>query len=86
MTLENLNVDQVHLVARLAQAARAARDAMLGHGPDRDLSRTTAVRGERNPTAALGFDPLPAQNCQLTAQRDALDALPPRPHDQSSLC
>jgi Protein of unknown function (DUF3775) len=77
MTLEILNVDQAHFVARLAQAARAERDAMLGHGPDRDLSKTTAVRGERNPTAALGFDPLPAQNRQLTALREALEALPP---------
>jgi uncharacterized protein DUF3775 len=77
MTLEILNVDQAHFVARLAQAARAERDAMLGHGPDRDLSKTTAVRGERNPTAALGFDPLPPQNRQLTALREALEALPP---------
>ena len=77
MMLENLTVDQARLVARLAQAARAERDAMLGHGPDRDLSKTTAARGERNPTAALGFDPLPGENRRLTALRDALDVLPP---------
>jgi hypothetical protein len=77
MMLENLNVDQARFVALLAQAARAERDAMLGHGPDRDLSKTTAARGERNPTAALGFDPLPAQNRQLGALRDALGALAP---------
>jgi len=77
MMLENLNVDQARFVALLAQAARAERDAMLGHGPDRDLSKTTAARGERNPTAALGFDPLPTQNRQLGALRDALGALAP---------
>jgi hypothetical protein len=77
MTLGNLNVDQARFVARLAQAARAERDAMLGHGPNRDLNGTTAARGERNPTAALGFDPLPVQNRQLTALRDALDTLRP---------
>lgn len=73
--LKDLNVDQVRFVALLAKAARAERDAMLGHGPDRDLNGTTATRGERNPTAALGFDPLPAQDIQLKALRDALSAL-----------
>ena len=55
MTLENLNTDQARFVARLAQAARAERDAVLGHGPDRDLNGTTTARGKRNPTAALGL-------------------------------
>lgn len=75
--LHDLNLDQARFVALLAKAARAERDALLGHGPDRDLSKTTAARGERNPTAALGFDPLPAQNRQLAALRDALGALTP---------
>lgn len=48
---------------------------MLGHGPDRTLNEATATRGERNPTAALGFDPLPAENSQLRALRDALGSL-----------
>ncbi len=75
--LKDLNLDQARFVALLARAARAERDAMLGHGPDQDLSRTTPARGERNPTAALGFDPLPAQDRQLVALRDALAALTP---------
>lgn len=75
--LQDLNLDQARFVALLAKAARAERDAMLGHGPDRDLSKTTATRGERNPTAALGLDPLPTQNRQLAALRDALDTLTP---------
>lgn len=68
--LKDLNVDLARFVALLAKAARAERDAMLGHGPDKDLNGTTATRGERDPT-----DPLPAQDSQLKALRDALGAL-----------
>jgi len=75
--LKELNTDQARFVALLAKAARAERDAVLGHGPDRALSDAAATRGERNPTAALGFDPLPADNLQLKALRDALDSLSP---------
>ena len=75
--LEQLNVDQVRFVALLAKAARAERDAMLGHGPDRDLSETAPARGEHNPTTALGLDPLPEQDRQLAALHDALGALAP---------
>ena len=75
VVLKDLNVDQARFVGLLAKAARAERDAMLGHGPDKDLNETAATRGERNPTAALGFDPLPGQDSQLRALRDALDAL-----------
>ena len=73
--LKDLNTDQARFVALLAKAARAERDAMLGHGPDRTLSEAVASRGERNPTAALGFDPLPVNNAQLKALRDGLDSL-----------
>ncbi len=75
--LKDLNVDQARFVALLARAARAARDAMLGHGPERDLNGTKAARGERNPAATLGYDPLPAEDRQLAALRDALAALTP---------
>jgi len=73
--LKDLNVDQARFVALLAKAARAQRDAMLGHIPGKDLDGTTVVGGEHNPTAALGLDPLPAQDTQLTALRNALAAL-----------
>lgn len=73
--MKDLNVDQARFVALLAKAARTERDAMLGHGPEKDLNEPTATRGERNPTAALGFDPLPADDSQLKALRDALGAL-----------
>jgi hypothetical protein len=73
--LKELNVSQARFVALLAKSARAERDAMLGHGPDRTLNEARASRGERNPTAALGYDPLPAENPQLKALRDALGSL-----------
>ena len=73
--LKDLNTDQARFVALLAKAARTERDAMLGHGPSRTLNEAAATRGERNSTAALGFDPLPADNTQLKALHDALDSL-----------
>jgi hypothetical protein len=73
--LKDLNVDQARFVALVAKTARAQRDAMLGHVPDKDLNGTTAARGEHNPTAALGYEPLPAQDHQLSALRNALGTL-----------
>lgn len=73
--LKDLHTDQARFVALLAKVARAERDAMLGHGSDGDLNEAIATRGERNPTAALGFDPLPVENSQLKALRDALGSL-----------
>ena len=51
--LNDLNVDQARFIALLAKAARAERDAMLGHGADRNLNpkEATPTRGERNPSA-----------------------------------
>ena len=73
--LKDLNADQARFVALLAKAARAQRDAMLGHVPDKDLDGVTVARGEHSPTAALGLEPLLAQDTQLSALRDALAAL-----------
>jgi Protein of unknown function (DUF3775) len=73
--LKDLNVDQARFVALVAKTARAQRDAVLGHIPDNDLNGTTAARGEHNPTAELGYEPLPARDRQLSALRNALDTL-----------
>ena len=73
--LKDLNVNQARFVALVAKTARAQRDAVLGHIPDRDLNGTMAARGEHNPTAALGYEPLPAEDHQLSALRNALDTL-----------
>ena len=75
--LKELNVEQARFVALLAKAARAQRDALLGHVAERGLDGATVARGEHNPIAALGLDPLPAQDAQLSALRDALSALTP---------
>lgn len=75
--LRELSVEQARWVALLARAAREDRDALLGNVAEDDLSRTTPMRGERNPTAALGFDPLPADAPTVTALREAIDSLSP---------
>ena len=40
--------------------ARAQRDALLGNVAEDDLDGPTPARGEHNPTAELGVEPLPA--------------------------
>jgi Protein of unknown function (DUF3775) len=73
--LRKLSVEQARWVANLAKAAREDRDALLDNVAEDDLSRTSPVRGERNPTAALGFDPLPPDALTITALREAIGSL-----------
>ncbi|MFN3655901.1 MAG: DUF3775 domain-containing protein [Pseudolabrys sp.] len=75
--LENLNVDQARFIALLANAARAQRDALLGKVREADFGGVKASRGEHNPTAALGLDPLPEASPQTDALRDAVASLLP---------
>lgn len=75
--LRKLSVEQARWVAILAKAAREDRDALLGNVAEDDLSRTSPVRGERNPTAALGFDPLPPDALTIIALREAIGSLSP---------
>lgn len=75
--LQELSVEQARWVAILAKAAREDRDALLGNVAEDDLSRTTPMRGERNPTAALGFDPLPPDADTVAALREAIGSLSP---------
>ena len=58
--LKDLHVDQAHFIALLAKTARAQRDALLGNVAEDDLDGPTPGRGEHNPTAELGVEPLPA--------------------------
>ena len=58
--LKDLHIDQVRFVALLANTARAQRDALLGNVAEDDLDGPTPGRGEHNPTAELGVEPLPA--------------------------
>jgi Protein of unknown function (DUF3775) len=67
---------QAHFIALLAKAAREERDALLGGIEEKELGDPKPGRGEHNPTAALGFEPLPADSPQLAALRDAIIGLP----------
>jgi hypothetical protein len=58
--LKDLHVDQARFIALLANTARAQRDALLGNVAEEDLGGPTPGRGEHNPTAELGVEPLPA--------------------------
>ncbi len=75
--LRAMNKDQAYFIALLAQVARAQRDKLLGNVAEDDLGETKSSRGEHNPTALLGFEPLPADAEQLTALREAIRALAP---------
>lgn len=76
--LKELNVDQARFVAVLAKAARAQRDDLLGNVAEDDLAKEmTPARGEHNPTAGLGFDPLPLPAPQTVALREAISTLSP---------
>jgi len=75
--LKALNPDQAHFVALLAKTARTQRDLFLGNIREGDLAESKAARGEHNPTAELGFAPVPAEASQITALRDAITGLSP---------
>ena len=73
--LKDLNVDQARFVAIIARNARAQRDALLGNVAENDLGGLEPGRGEHNPTAALGFEPLPPEAPQTVALRDSIATL-----------
>ena len=75
--LRELNKDQAHFIALLARVARMQRDNLLGNVAEKDLGGTRASRHEHNPTALLGFEPLPPEAEQLTALREAISSLTP---------
>ncbi len=75
--LREMNKGQVYFIALLAQVARIQRDKLLGNVAENDLGGAKSSRGEHNPTALLGFEPLPADAEQLTALREAINALTP---------
>ena len=73
--LEELEVRQAQFIAILAKAARQQRDELLGNVAEEDLGGVKPGRGEHNPTAALGFEPLSPQAPQISALRDAIASL-----------
>ncbi len=72
-----LNKDQAHFIALLAKVARMQRDKLLGNVAEKDLGEPKCSRGEHNPTAPLGFEPLLPDDEQLTALREAIGSLTP---------
>ena len=74
--LNDLHVDQARFIALLANNARAQRDALLGNVAEDDLDGPTPARGEHNPTAELGVEPLPADASKPSAAlREAISSL-----------
>ncbi len=73
--LKELNADQARFLAILATAARIQRDELLGNVAEEDLDAGQPGRGEHNPTAVLGFEPLSTDAAQISALRDAIATL-----------
>ena len=75
--LERIAVAYVRRIAELARAARDARDQMLVHVGQSELGEPKVARGLHHPAAAFGLDPLPPDHPTRLALRDAIAALPP---------
>jgi hypothetical protein len=73
--LKMLKLRQARFIALLAKVARDERDALLGNIPEKDLGEPKLGRGEHNPTATLGFEPLPRDSAQILALREAITGL-----------
>lgn len=65
--LRALTMGQVQFIAVLARAARAQRDSLLDNVAENDLGEPKPGRGEHNPTATLGFEPLSPGASQTVA-------------------
>src|SRR5271166_6027701 len=84
--LRAVNKDQAHFIALLAKVARMQRDKLLGNVAEDDLGGTKSSRGEHNPTAPLGFEPLLPDDEQLTALREAISSLAHAGRARRALC
>jgi hypothetical protein len=73
--LKMLKRRQARFIALLAKVARDERDALLGNLSEKDLGEPKPARGEHNPTAALGLEPLPEDSAQVAALREAIVGL-----------
>ncbi len=75
--LQRINREQIRFIGILAKAARMQRDQLLGNVAEDDLSEFKKSRGDHNPTADFGFEPLPPEAPQMAALREALSTLSP---------
>lgn len=74
--LENLTKDQARHIAALAQVARQARDRGLSPLAEKELGEPEPGRGEHNPGAAAGLEPLPPGDRARLALHQAIAELP----------
>jgi len=74
--LEKISPDEVKRIAEMAKAARTARDAVLEEVADKQLAEAKSARGEHNPFAQLGLDPLPQDHRLRKALENRVAALP----------
>lgn len=74
--LEKLGAEEVKRIAGLANAARSARDDMLDKIADEALGEPKPARGEHNPAARFGLDPLPQRHPARAALEEAVAAIP----------
>lgn len=74
--MKKISVAEVRHIAGLANAVRVARDHLLDKVRDESVSEPKPARGEHNPMAALGLDPLEADHAATQALREAIEALP----------
>lgn len=74
--LEKIAAEEVKRIAELAKVAREARDFMLEKVRDEALGQPTPSKGEHNPAAELGLDPLPSDHPARVALQEAIEKLP----------
>lgn len=74
--LEKLASLSIRDLAEKARVARDARDRLIASVRDEDYEEPLPMRGERNPTAALGLYVLPESDASRRALEDALVAFP----------
>ncbi len=73
--LTALTSKQARFIALLAETARVQRDKLLGNVAEEELGGSEPARGEHNPAAELGYEPLAFNSEQMTALHEAIGAL-----------
>jgi len=73
--LTELTSKQARFIALLAETARVQRDRFLVNVAEEELGGSEPARGEHNPAAELGYEPLALDSEQMTALREAIASL-----------
>jgi hypothetical protein len=76
LILQHLSEEQARFIALLAKTARAQRDSLLGNVRDGRLATAPGPgKGDHNPTADLGFEPVTAETPQAGGLLEAITSL-----------